>query len=191
MNFLDELEDRQAVDAETTVNWQTTGRAGGHTTSSLPSACKLLSHCRMMIYFFYVWVQLYPKLWVWLFKWMKMRFQRTSKQSKYHIGWVSLSQLESTDEDPDYENWLRSWGSGCGQGPLHQVLKKSLNWKYTVESIYVHLHTELVPKLNISTFAFSFKRKKKRSREREREKGRKSTEQLSRPWTPRGWTQHF
>ena len=136
------------------------------------------------------WVQLSPNLWVWLFKWMKMRFQRTSKQSKYHIGWVSLSRLEWTVKEPDYETWLCRWDSGCGQGPFHRAVKKSHNWKYTVESIYVHLHTEVVPKLNISTFAFSFSKKEKKERERERKEGKVWSSSLDLGPT-RCWMQHF
>lgn len=69
-------------------------------------------------------------------------------QSKYHSEWVSLSQLELTGEEPNCE--APCLGTrGVVQCPFCGAVKMSHNWKNTLEPVYVQLHAELVPKLNI------------------------------------------
>lgn len=90
-------------------------------------------------------VQLSSNLRVWCFKWMKMRFQRTYNQRKYHSERVSLSQLELTGEEPNCE---APWLGTQVQGPFRCVVKTSQHWENTWEQVYIHLHAESVPKLN-------------------------------------------
>lgn len=88
---------------------ETTGTAKWECCALLTTpACKLLPHWWTVSIFplHMSCVQLSPSLSVWLFKSMKMKFQKTSNSSRYHSEWVSLSQLESTGEKPNYEPWL-------------------------------------------------------------------------------------
>lgn len=69
-------------------------------------------------------------------------------QSKHHSEWVSLSQLELTGEEPNCE--APCLGTrGVVQCPFCGAVKMSHNWKNTLKPVYVQLHAELVPKLNI------------------------------------------
>lgn len=161
-------EDWGAGEAQTAMKLGTTGRAEGVRWALLtthpcpPGSCFPLMNDEQ-ISSTNAMCSVVPSSLSLAFQWMKIRFQRTSNQSKYHSEQVVLSQLESTDEEPDYETprlGRRMWSrplSSCHKN-VTQLEKR------------IRVNTHPFPHWS-STKAEHLHSARKKEKEREREEG--------------------